>query len=433
MVPKLTDAFCDGQLNKSDQGLASFASRSRVEEELFPLLGRFSPGTGEWERREIMALPAETRALVLRRVDVIDRYLALEKGSAAAADAAADALSMPRSNFYRLLARYRQVGAALGLVPHARIPKAGSPGGPYDFSSELARIVRDDPDAKLANIMDALSKSTAAIEGAQLPSRATIQRRVAALRSTTQAPPQALGRTKRRDARFGRDLLIDQCAFGVPAHDGPFGASLGIAFVLDLDTRLIIGVGLGPLGDGLRTLAAALYDSDEFWSSPLLGSIPASRMPERVEWVPPDNWQMATTALAADWNVTDATNASPKRRHGARLLDVIGNELARYPLLTFVGDGLDAEPSLPAEPLISLAGALSKAVDEWNVEIVRRNEGARLVLRGPTWDRRVAEWTSRIRASDLDGGELALLLTGAPLPADASRGAVRSIWRRRSG
>jgi len=114
-------------------------------------------------------------------------------------------------------------------------------------------------------------------------------------------------------------------------------------------------------------------------------------------------------------------------------VDVIGHEFARYPLLTFVGDGLDVEPRPPAEPLISLAGALSKAVEEWNVEIVRRNEGARLVLRGPTWDRRVAEWTSRLRASDLDGNELALLLTGAPLPADASRGAVRSIGRRCSG
>lgn len=405
------------------------AFHARTEEDLMQLLGRFSPGTGEWERREIMALPSETRALVLRRVDVIDRYLALEKGSAAAAAAAAEALAMPRSNFYRLLARYRQVGAVLGLVPHARVPKPGSPGGPYDFSPEIERIVHADPGAKLAAIMEELSKSKAAREGVRLPSRATIQRRVAALRSATQAPPRALGRITRRDVRFARDILVDQCAFGAPVRDGPFGARLGIGFVLDLDTRLIIGVGLGPLGDGPRTLAAALADTDEFWSSPLLGSMRATRMPERVEWVVPPGSAAVTAALAADWGLVDATDASPGRRHGARLVDVLGEEFAHHPLLTFVGDGSDVELPLPAEPLISVAGALTKAIDEWNVEIVRRHEGARLVLRGPTWDRRVAEWTRPDRVSDLDAGELSLLLTDAPLSIDASKGSVRRIWR----
>lgn len=406
------------------------ALEPRSEKEVVELLGRFSPGTGEWERRELHALPDEVRALVVRRVDVLDRYMALEKGSAAAADAAAAALGMPRSNFYRLLARYRQVGAVLGLVPHARVPKPDTPGGPSDFSTELAELLRAKPEAKLSTIMEALRNSKAASEGSPLPSRATIQRRVAALRSATLASPRALGRAARRDAWFGRDLLIDQCALGAVADDGPFGARLGVAFVLDLDTRLVVGVGLGPLGDASRTLAAALADSDAFWEEPLLGTMRTCRMPERVEWVLPPGRVARDATFAADWGVAAAADASPGRRHGARLVDVLGPEFASYRLIRFTGDVEAVEPDGPAEPLISIGSALAKAVEEWNVEIVRRHEGVRLVLRGPTWDERVEKWTRRGPVSDVDGGELSRLLTGSPLPAGAATGSVRSILGR---
>ncbi len=403
----------------------------RPREKLLELLGRFSASTAEWERREFATLPKDTQALVLHRLDVLDRYLALSKPKVSDADAAAEAISIPRSNFYRMLSRYKEGGAVLGLVPHARVKRPAMQAGKA-FEADLTRLVREHPTERLAFFEKAL-EAVARKHGTRPPSRVTIQRRIAELRATTAAPPHARSSVSANPV-FGRQLLVDQCLLGVPVADDASKPRLGIAVVLDVDTRLLLGVGLGPAGLPQKILAGAVADTDAFWEERLLGSFPTRALPERVEWVPPPGGDAAVAGFvdrARAWDIAAVVDGAPDRRHGARLEDFLGRGFGGYSLIPYSGDADVVDvPDIPPEPLITVAGTLARAVEEWNMEIVRRRQKARLVLRGATWDKRLEQWRSTKRASDLDGGEIAMLLSGRGLPAWAADFAARTIWRR---
>lgn len=431
--------------------MSHFEHRSR--DELLGLLGRYSPTTAEWERREILALAEDVREVILRRLDVLDRYLAGSSRTTADADAAAEALGIPRSNLYRMLKRYQQAGALLGLAPHARIKRpARRAGEGYDFSSEITRLLRENPKAKLGFFVDRLDEISTGMDGARPPSRISIQRHIAEFRSHTAAPTRRSAAIA--DPVFGRDLLIDACLLGVTPDEESFGPRLGVAFVVDLDTRLVIGAGLGRAANLQLALRGALADTDAFWDAPLIGSFPTRKLPERVEWILPPRAEVAAAGFSArtrDWGIDGAVDVSPGREHGGRLIDVLGPEFGRYPLVPFVGDPDHAElptkvaepkvatagdlgsvqaAPIVTEPIVTIAGVLRRSIEEWNMEIVRRRERARLVLRGPTWNQRLDAWSSSKRASDLDAGELFILLSGRGAPASAAANSVRTIWRR---
>lgn len=408
----------------------------RSREDARALLGDYSPATAAWELEMLDRLSQEDQDLVLRRVDVLTDYLAIQKPSAADADAAAERLGIKRSNFYRLLARYKQKGALLGISPHVRIKSGSKWGEGAQHHEQLRKLMREHPDAPLSFYMEKIEEHLVTTKGSRAPSMSTLRRWVSEIRAPTKSPPRAPAARLREEIKpvVGRSLLIDQIGVKVGLHDSGWGETLIATFVIDRDSRLIAGIGFGKADDNGTGLFAALKDSNVFWYQPMIGSMNTISRPEQIIWVTPPGFTcdrgafiQRTKARNIEGVVIDAQD----REHGARIFELIGDTFAHHRLQVFTGSAPPVPTPKPTAFLVPMAQEFTQALEDWNVELVRRHEKARLILRGPAWEKRKHAWTSLQPQFALDGLDLAALIDPhLELPQRIDRGAVRSIARR---
>jgi hypothetical protein len=392
--------------------------------------------TPEEEQAGLLALEPAQRDVVLRRAVVIDRFLGLPKRSTADADVAAAELSVSRSNFYRMVERYRTAGMVGGLVPHARLRKQAF-GREDDEGDWMLGVLRRElarkPDARLKDLVSAVSEHAAAIDR-EPPSAPAVQRRASGLRRMGEAGVSALSPTV--PLRFGRELLIDRCAIEEwvapdsgadhPRHLPGDIAREVCTFIIDRDTRLIIGAGVDPLPFATEGFEGALVEADAFWSKALIGSIiPVA--PERITWVLPQGFTRMADAFvtaASEAGIQAEAIARGARRYGERLRKLIGDRIGPYRLMPRMthdprpsgSTPLDTDVRHPAE----VGKVLGLIIDEWNLELVRLHEGAASAPDDASRQARRREWSRAERlAPSAPQWLAALLLPGRPL-ADLS-------------
>lgn len=378
----------------------------------------------EAEEAAFLLLDPKVQEVVLRRAVILDRYMRLSPPSAEAARLAAAELGTSPSNFYRLMGRYRTLGMVRGLAPYLRSGREVTSSRPGDWVDHVVeRAIRSDREVRLATLVDLVAERGRAI-GRIPPSAPAIQRRASRLRRA--AAPRNVEPTT-----FGRSILVDQCAidpYVAAEWDPPLDERYmgGIArpactFVVDVDSRLILGVGIPPTRFDQRGFSGAIREADCFRAAPLIGSM--RRVPlESVTWVLPQGLQRL-----ADPFVRSAERRGLKveavvhgaRRFGERLRKVIGDDIGPYRLLprsTLWSVVRDRPADEPIRHPNVVGNVLALMVDEWNYEIVRRHEGAAPSAKERTRLDRRRRWT--IVDDPSSGADLSLasmLLPGRPL------------------
>jgi hypothetical protein len=328
------------------------------------------------ELARFRALTPANRAIVADRLQAIDGYKRLSKPSREDADRAAARLGMKRANFYRLRTRAEKLGPIIGLTPGARakpVPSAARDGLHPLAEEAIAKVLASTPDAPLVDFLVAVSR---AFKGRRIkePTEATVRRRLAVLRQPGARPDQEAWTPKRI---FNRNILVDQCAVASKAHG--VDANIAIVFIVDSDTRLILGCGQSGPDEQWSGLAAALKHAARSARDFVVGGYNVDPAPDVVRWVmteemrtDSDNWEPFK-----GWGDTDADlYGMGKRSRGQRLVNLLGPQFDTFTLMPRVlGEGLRRNSEIHKRPPPDLSSAIAEATARWNYRILETASG----------------------------------------------------------
>lgn len=341
---------------------------SEVEDNFADLIARYAPGSAYMLEMAFLAMQSpEKQAVVEERLRVFDEYLSTEHPSVADVDAAASKIGVSRRQFYRLLAKFRTDGPVRGLVPglqQVSRSSAARDGLVEPLEAILINTLRKDPDAKIAKLARVLAKY-AEWNGLAPPSEWKLRHRVHALRAA------GIGGDK---ASFGSSMLVDQIMLELPVQDLEVSKYCAATLIVDRHTRLIAGAGV-TVGDGIALgLQQALFD---FSARRIVGfqeqHFPIASNLKEMTWVVPPGLEDAAKALLSSGDrsspaieVIDAV----ARRHGDRLMRVLGDRLGPYNFRTRTDLGIMAEiapgKGVSAEHAFKV---VHYAVDAWNKKL----------------------------------------------------------------
>lgn len=345
---------------------------------LRPLLTRHTPCEGDFsiagEMREIMVLPPKAREEVVRRLEAVDRFS--ESPGASTADAEAMKLGMKRRNFYNLISKVKSLGPARALAPRPRNYSKKSHLAPElgdMIEAVVAEILVDDPEAPLKDIVGAVHRECD-LKRVKSPSDATISARVSALRSgrgDQDDPKLTLG-----DGVFGREFLIDVSAASLWLHVNGRLTLARICFVIDVGTRLICAIGVGPDPDA--AFRSAWADLEPGRRLPIR-DFETKDWPETVRWIAPDHYKQESNYWSHTMGLNDVLGlieVKGARRFGVHATRLLGTRLGwlrLYPRLTSVEDAAPAKgDQLPILEHAAASEAVVSVADEWNYEIGRK-------------------------------------------------------------
>lgn len=330
----------------------------------------------EHEMARFRALPPEQRELIEARIGALIEYLSLRRPSVDDADIVAGRLGTKRRNLYRILARMREFGPIIALTPNARskvAPSKSAAGLDPIAEKALSEMLRAQPDAGLRRVMSAITEAYAAAgsEG-KPPSESTVRRRLIVLRGAGGLPGGGWDASR----EFGRRVLVDHSAVASKAHG--IDANLALTFIVDIETRLVIGCGHAELGDQASGLSAAVQHARER-DDLVIGAFGVAKAPRHIEWIVSDDLlryesEWGPDAARGD-TVATVTAIEPvttgARRHGQRLVRLLGAQFDTFTLMPRVlaeGRRRGAHSRLQSREDISVE--VRGAVWRWNYRVL---------------------------------------------------------------
>lgn len=332
-----------------------------------------------------LELTLEKRAAALTRMEVIKRYLALERRSAEQADSFAAELGIGRSRFYGLCKVWERTGSPVSLAPYSEpvVPKRPSVKAERaaEIETRIGSALGSTRDRTPNVIVDKVARGWG--DKTKPPARETLRRFVlqAIAREETES-----GEVIRREANevarwFGEVIVFDHCLVDIFAEQRPFPRRPTLTLAIDLFTGAPIGhaVALSPPS---ADMVVAAIDDATLRSASLSGSPVRPRI-------------VFGSSYAADWTrliqrfqssgIVMSGRRSPELPFGAPTARLIGPRLGRLRLLARAGheeDGATAGFDPATHPVLSLEQARSVIVTNLATLLVERlgDSGGRPLL-----------------------------------------------------
>jgi hypothetical protein len=323
------------------------------------------PDAYEDELGKLQALSPKSRDEALQRLTVIDQFLGTERPTLDDADAQAAKLGIRRRNLYRLISRLRELGPVTGLAPYARSNASNSQakrGLPAVAEKALCETIIQTPRASLSYLVMRIENACKA-SGTAAPSMGAIRNRLAEVRRAGGIIDKAPFHGRRM---FGRRILIDQTAARANAVD----ADIILSIIVDAETRLVIGTGYEMPGQSGVSLKRAISAARRSSSKLVIAPFEAVAAPEELRWVAPDGFEESAKRWACDPSTMTAV-FSGERRHGQRLLDVLGPEFEGFALTPRATSAVRRQKVLPIEPgeAFTIQSLLITAQERWNRKV----------------------------------------------------------------
>lgn len=310
--------------------------------------------------------PAEKQAVMLERLEVLDKYLSLASASVEDVDAAAAQLDVSRRQFYRLLAKLKSLGPVRALVrgmQNVARASAARDGLAEPIEAVLIEALLKEPDAKIAKLESLLSA-----RGLTPPKEWILRQRVHALRSSGMINP---------DSVFGGRVVVDQISIDLPVPRASGIVRFGtLTAIIDRSTRLVLGASISV--DGWDAgLEGALYDMRRI-RVPMFNEqrFPIAVRLSELTWVVPPGLErfVGVVAEGATTNAqapTASVISQGPRRHGEFIMRLLGDRLGPYAFRTRSVPGLDAEcPERSGTPLEDAQIMIGHCVDAWNRKLL---------------------------------------------------------------
>ena len=278
-------------------------------------------------------LSADKQCVVDERLRIMAAYLAERPRTAAMTENAAGRLNMEKRNFYRLVAKMKDVGPVRALAPKFRNVQRNSmarDGLPEEIESSLRQKLKRSPEARLSEVysfLEALYRDT----DLPMPSMPTVRKRVAALRESP-----AL-RQSRAKIAVGENLIIDQCGIDLlitHAYSEPDRVDYGVVtLIVDQQSKLILGFALSVANGVAAGLESALGEIKASLGTLSEFGLRVAPSIKSVKWVAPPEMEefgevLKNSGAAKGVSVTPMDKGV--RRHGSQLRRLIGNRLGHF-------------------------------------------------------------------------------------------------------
>jgi hypothetical protein len=340
---------------------------SMEETELFR---RYLPAG--WTLEDELALfavqPIDKQRIVEQRIKAIDRYLDPASEVSGNVEAAACAIGVGRRQFFKFLAKLRQLGPTRGLSPGFRNAARRSiarEGLAEPLDSFVRQLLADNPQARIAQIEDAVLRECERT-GTPVPGESAVRRRVHALKRL--AAPEKLG-------PVGEQITVDQVNLNLSVEDGDVSRFAIATLIIDHETKLILGHGLTAAygqGEGLRL---ALDDAQSRMREISTTGVRMAESLHALTWIAPRDLQFWSWILSPEFIGTklqvDVIDTGP-RRHGAATLRLIGDRLSPFAFKPMAMERFEAVSSKPGVPLADARRLVRSSVDRWNEAILAR-------------------------------------------------------------
>lgn len=325
-----------------------------------------------WTLEEELALfavqPLDKQQTVEHRIKTIDRYLDPASAVSGNVEAAASAIGVGRRQFFKFVAKVRQLGPTRGLTPGFRniarrsIAREGL-GEPLD--SFVRQLLADNPQARIAQIEEAVLRECERT-GTPVPGESAVRRRVHALKRT--AGPEKLG-------PVGDQITVDQVNLNLSVEDGDVSRFAIATLIIDHETKLILGHGLTAAygeGEGLRL---ALDDAEGRMREISTTGVRMAESLRALTWIAPRDLQFYSYLLGPEFTgpklQVEVVDTGP-RRHGAATLRLIGDRLPPFAFKPMAMERFEAVSSRPGIPLDDARRLVRSSVDRWNEAILAR-------------------------------------------------------------
>lgn len=324
----------DYKIHMANGGFDDFKQEKTQSERIMLLRQVMSPKANiEDELTVYSLLSADKQCVVDERLRIMAAYFAESPRTAAMTENAAGSLNMEKRNFYRLVAKMKDVGPVRALAPKFRNVQRHSmarDGLPEVIETSLRRKLKRSPEARLSEVysfLETLYRDT----DLPMPSMPTVRKRVAALR---ESPALRQARAK---IAVGEHLVIDQCGIDLlitHAYSEPDRVDYGVVtLIVDQQSKLILGFALSVangVAGGLELALDEMKVSIEALSEFGLRVAPSIKS---VKWVTPPDMEEFGDVLQSS-GAAQGVSVTPMhkgvRRHGAQLRRLIGNRLGHF-------------------------------------------------------------------------------------------------------
>lgn len=344
--------------------------RSVPQMEESELFRRYLPP--EWALEDELALFAvqsiDKQRAVEQRLNAIDRYLDPASAVKGNVEVAASALGVGRRQFFKFLAKVRQLGPTRGLTPGFRNVARSSiarEGLAEPLDTFVRNLLAHNPEARIAQIEDAVLRECKRI-GTAVPGESAVRRRVHALKRST--GPEKLG-------SIGDKVTVDQVNLNLSVEDGEVSRFAIATLIIDHETKLILGHGVTPAygqGEGLRL---ALDDAEGRMREISKSGVRMAESLRALTWIAPRDLEFCSWLLSPEFTGTrlqvDVIDTGP-RRHGAATLRLIGDRLPPFAFKPMAMERFEAVSSTPGIPLDDARRLVRSSVDRWNEAILAR-------------------------------------------------------------
>lgn len=325
-----------------------------------------------WAMEDELALlsvqPLDKQQTVEQRLRAIDRYLDRASEVSGNVEAAASAIGVGRRQFFKFVAKVRQLGPTRGLTPGFRNIARRSiarEGLAEPLDSFVRQLLADKPQTRIAQIEDAVLRECERT-GTPVPGESAVRRRVHALKRL--ALPEKL-------EPVGEQITVDQVNLNLSVEDGNVSRFAIATLIIDQVTKLILGHGLtAAYGEGAG-LQLALDDAERRMRELSISGVRIADSLRALTWIAPRDLEFFSYPLSPEFTgarlQVDVVDTGP-RRHGAATLRLIGDRLPPFQFKPMAMERFEAVSSTPGMPLDDARRLVSSSVDRWNEAILAR-------------------------------------------------------------
>ncbi len=307
--------------------------------------------------------PEQKQQVVEHRLRAIDDYLDPNSAKAGNVDAAAAMLGVGRRQFFKLIAKVRELGPTRGLTPGFRNvdrPSAAREGLEEHLERHIRFLLGIWPNARIAEIAAAL-RVECELEQIQYPGESAVRRRVHALRRKAASEKGSLG-------VLGAQITFDQVNLDLSVNDDGENHFAILTLIIDHRTKLILGHGVTArygIGDGTRL---ALNDFNERFAELAKYDLTVALDLEELTWIVPRD--LETLGMMHDTRPKLEIIHSGPRRHGAAILRLIGDRLPPFSFKPMAMERIEVTSPESGIPLADARRLVRSSVDRWNEAIL---------------------------------------------------------------
>ncbi|WP_300114331.1 hypothetical protein [Sphingobium sp.] len=249
-------------------------------------------------------LPPHVRDKMLKRVEVLKRYVRDKSRTNAEQGAAELGLSMVH---FKKLAHVWELYGRADRLPGAEWPKTKSTSASNELKDALRQAIDESPSSTVSSIARRAIE-IATLRGIPIPSRNTLRARIADILADA-APVRPSGQEC--------DIVVVHAALNLPVEtDG--GATMPIAaLAVHPPTRTVLGIGLSDTCITARAAAQALKTA--LRRLPMSSPVAASTGPIRVgfDTLPGPEWSSLRSALQQGGAIVEGNERALPRRDAA--------------------------------------------------------------------------------------------------------------------